>query len=49
MGLRLLVEVVRYARLHDALPAKPQDEAFATRAPRLDPPPAADPAPPRAT
>lgn len=48
MGLRLLVEVVRYARDHGTLPAKPQDEAFATRAPRLDPSPSAA-APSRAT
>jgi methionyl-tRNA formyltransferase len=36
MGLRLIVEVVRYARDHGTLPAKPQDEAFATLAPRID-------------
>jgi methionyl-tRNA formyltransferase len=36
MGLRLIVEVVRHARDHDALPAKPQDETFATAAPRID-------------
>ena len=36
MGLRLIVEVVRYARDHGTLPAKPQDETFATAAPRID-------------
>ena len=43
MGLRLIVEVVRYTSLHDALPAKPQDEAFATLAPRLDSKPLRNP------
>ena len=36
MGLRLLGEVIRHAKSTGALPARPQDEAFATRAPRLD-------------
>ena len=36
MGLRLLGEVIRHAKDTGALPARPQDEAFATRAPRLD-------------
>jgi methionyl-tRNA formyltransferase len=36
LGLRLLVEVVREAARTGTLPAKPQDEAFATQAPRLD-------------
>lgn len=36
MGLRLLVEVVNYARVHGSLPSKPQDEQFATQAPRID-------------
>jgi methionyl-tRNA formyltransferase len=35
MGLRLLGEVIDYARTHGALPGKPQDEQFATRAPSL--------------
>jgi len=36
MGLRLLGEVIRRAKETGTLPARPQDEAFATRAPRLD-------------
>jgi methionyl-tRNA formyltransferase len=36
LGLRLLIEVVRHARDEGELPATPQDEQFATRAPRLD-------------
>lgn len=35
MGLRLLGEVIDYARTHGALPGKPQDEQFATKAPSL--------------
>jgi len=35
LGLRLLGEVIDYAKAHDTLPAKPQDEQFATRAPSL--------------
>ena len=35
MGLKLLLEVVRYAALHGALPAYPQDERFATKAPLI--------------
>ena len=35
MGLRLIVEVVRSAAANGTLPAKPQDEAYATSAPRL--------------
>jgi methionyl-tRNA formyltransferase len=35
LGLKLLGEVIDYARIHQALPATPQDEQFATRAPRL--------------
>jgi methionyl-tRNA formyltransferase len=38
MGLRLLVQVVREAQATGALPARPQDETFATRAPRLSEP-----------
>jgi methionyl-tRNA formyltransferase len=36
LGLRLIIEVVRHARDEGELPATPQDEQFATRAPRLD-------------
>jgi methionyl-tRNA formyltransferase len=36
MGLRLLEQVIRHVKAHGTLPAKPQDEQFATRAPRLD-------------
>jgi methionyl-tRNA formyltransferase len=36
MGLRLLAKVVRHAAEHGELPATPQDERFATRAPKLD-------------
>jgi methionyl-tRNA formyltransferase len=35
MGLRLLAEVIRTTKATGALPARAQDEAFATRAPRL--------------
>jgi methionyl-tRNA formyltransferase len=35
LGLRLIMEVVRHARDEGELPATPQDEQFATRAPRL--------------
>ncbi len=35
MGLELLARVVRYARDHGELPAKPQDPRFATRAPMV--------------
>jgi methionyl-tRNA formyltransferase len=35
LGLRLLGEVIDYARAHGSLPAKPQDEQFATKAPSL--------------
>ena len=37
LGLRLLGEVIDYAKIHGAVPAKPQDEQFATRAPALLP------------
>jgi methionyl-tRNA formyltransferase len=37
LGLRLLAEVIDYAKIHHALPAKPQDEQFATKAPSLTP------------
>jgi methionyl-tRNA formyltransferase len=35
LGQRLLGEVIDYARIHKTLPAKPQDEQFATKAPSL--------------
>jgi methionyl-tRNA formyltransferase len=35
MGLRLLAHVIRHVKETGALPARPQDEQFATRAPRL--------------
>jgi methionyl-tRNA formyltransferase len=35
LGQKLLGEVIDYAKLHDALPGKPQDEQFATKAPGL--------------
>jgi methionyl-tRNA formyltransferase len=35
LGQKLLGEVIDYAKAHNALPAKPQDEAFATNAPNL--------------
>jgi methionyl-tRNA formyltransferase len=35
LGQRLLAEVIDYAKVHNALPAKPQDEQFATKAPSL--------------
>jgi methionyl-tRNA formyltransferase len=37
LGLKLLGEVIDYAMAHNALPAKPQDEQFATKAPALTP------------
>jgi len=37
LGQRLLADVIDYARLHGSLPAKPQDEQFATKAPSLAP------------
>jgi methionyl-tRNA formyltransferase len=36
MGLRLLAQVIRHVKETGTLPARPQDEQFATRAPRLD-------------
>src|SRR3954447_5990936 len=33
LGQKLLAEVIDYAKSHNALPAKPQDEQFATNAP----------------
>lgn len=35
LGLKLLAEVVDYGKTHGSLPAKPQDEQFATKAPNL--------------
>ena len=35
LGRKLLGDVVDYAKAHKSLPAKPQDEQFATRAPSL--------------
>ena len=35
LGLKLLARVIDYAKTYHELPAKPQDEQFATRAPRL--------------
>ncbi|MEK9281220.1 methionyl-tRNA formyltransferase [Bradyrhizobium sp. ISRA442] len=35
LGLKLLADVIDYATVHKALPAKPQDEQFATSAPSL--------------
>ena len=37
MGLELLKRVVRHAALHGELPARPQDERFATKAPMIRP------------
>jgi methionyl-tRNA formyltransferase len=35
LGQRLMAEVIDYAKTHNALPAKPQDEQFATKAPSV--------------
>jgi methionyl-tRNA formyltransferase len=35
LGQKLLGEVIDYAKVHNSLPAKPQDEQFATQAPSL--------------
>jgi methionyl-tRNA formyltransferase len=35
LGQKLLGEVIDYAKAHNSLPAKPQDEQFATKAPGL--------------
>ena len=37
LGQKLLGDVIDYAKMHHALPAKPQDEQFATKAPALSP------------
>jgi methionyl-tRNA formyltransferase len=38
LGQKLLGDVIEYAKTHKALPAKPQDEQFATNAPSLPKP-----------
>ncbi len=35
LGQKLLAEVIEYAKTHGSLPARPQDEQFATQAPTL--------------
>ena len=35
LGLKLLAQVIDHAKAHEALPAIPQDEQFATQAPKL--------------
>jgi methionyl-tRNA formyltransferase len=35
LGQKLLGEVIEYASTHNSLPARPQDEQFATLAPNL--------------
>jgi len=35
LGQKLLAEVIDHAKAHGSLPAKPQDEEFATSAPHL--------------
>jgi methionyl-tRNA formyltransferase len=35
LGQKLLADVIDYAKIHKTLPSKPQDEEFATRAPKL--------------
>ena len=35
LGQKLLAEVIDHAKIHNAIPAKPQDEQFATKAPAL--------------
>jgi methionyl-tRNA formyltransferase len=35
LGQKLLAEVIDYAKIHKSLPAEPQDEQFATKAPSL--------------
>jgi methionyl-tRNA formyltransferase len=37
LGQKLLAEVIDYAKAHNALPGRPQDEQFATKAPSLLP------------
>jgi methionyl-tRNA formyltransferase len=38
IGLKLMRQVIRYAKEHDSLPATPQDDQFATRAPQIEEP-----------
>ena len=38
LGHKLLGEVIDYAKIHNVLPGKPQDEQFATLAPKLSAP-----------
>ena len=35
LGQKLLADVIDYAKVHKALPSRPQDEQFATRAPKI--------------
>jgi methionyl-tRNA formyltransferase len=35
LGQKMLADVIDYAKTHDVLPARPQDEQFATAAPKL--------------
>jgi methionyl-tRNA formyltransferase len=37
LGLKLLADVIDHVKIHGNLPAKPQDEQFATKAPSLAP------------
>jgi len=37
LGQKLLAEAIDYAKAHGSLPARPQDEQFATKAPSLAP------------
>jgi methionyl-tRNA formyltransferase len=37
LGLKLLADAIEHAKTHKTLPAKPQDEQFATKAPSLSP------------
>ena len=37
LGLKLLAKVIDHAKIHNKLPATPQDETFATQAPALVP------------
>ena len=37
LGLKLLADAIEHAKTHKTLPAKPQDEQFATKAPGLTP------------
>jgi len=38
IGLKLMRQVIHYANEHDSLPATPQDDQFATRAPQIEEP-----------